>query len=285
MDPRIWGPYGWYFLHTVCENYIGKNKLEYYNCIKSIGHVIPCHECREHFQEMFYDSFPGKALLETNANILGEWIFDTHNRVNKRLRKPIMTQSNKPNYMEKLSHAKFFKFVDIIIESGYEFNKKANVSLQSFQYYLSFVSSLDTVFPCLECRKIIKTMWKKTKLCSTSTIGELYAWYMKIRDKLLEHHLFVNDNLNVLFKCSDEPIRTVRTKQSGIATIGKKLITKKGKKKGKKDIFLQLVNTEGKTISTNLLKNTDKGKKDIRDMIFLTDEDIAYKKKCRKYGF
>ena len=54
MEPEIWGPNAWLFLHTVTFNYpknptvIDRNN--YYDFFNSLQNVLPCPKCQEHFK-------------------------------------------------------------------------------------------------------------------------------------------------------------------------------------------------------------------------------------------
>ena len=86
MDPNIWGPYGWYFIHILTYNYTGKNRRAYYNLYKSLGHIIPCHNCQQHYKDMFALD-PLTTILRKPSHNLIKWGQHLHNRVNERIGK------------------------------------------------------------------------------------------------------------------------------------------------------------------------------------------------------
>ena len=55
MEPNIWGPHAWFFLHTVALMYPEQpNELEkqhYLNFFKNIGNILPCYICRENYRQ------------------------------------------------------------------------------------------------------------------------------------------------------------------------------------------------------------------------------------------
>lgn len=83
MDPKIWGPSGWLFLHTITFNYptnpTEEDKKNYKLFFESLKNVIPCPICSEHYKENLK-----KIPIKLNSkDELIEWLFDIHNSVNK----------------------------------------------------------------------------------------------------------------------------------------------------------------------------------------------------------
>ena len=58
MNPSIWGPKAWFFLHSVSFNYpdnpTKNDKVEYKRFFESIQYILPCDNCKEHFSDNFY---------------------------------------------------------------------------------------------------------------------------------------------------------------------------------------------------------------------------------------
>ena len=86
MDPAIWGPPAWKFLHLLTLNYPNspsfEDKYKYKEFIIALHRVLPCYTCSQHFE---------KKIKETNFNdilksreSLFEWFVDVHNDVNKQ---------------------------------------------------------------------------------------------------------------------------------------------------------------------------------------------------------
>ena len=94
MEPTIWGPPAWKFLHTITFQYPeypnDKDKKEYYMFFNSLKNVLPCPNCREHYSINF-QKFP--IRLESRDNLV-EWLIDIHNEVN------VMAQKRKYSYDE-----------------------------------------------------------------------------------------------------------------------------------------------------------------------------------------
>lgn len=95
VPPEIWGPVFWCTLHLVSMGYPEtptysekRAAKEFYS---SLIYLLPCPECRSHFQEIF-QVMPVDTWLDNRAS-LTEWVWMLHNRVNERLGKPTLTQS------------------------------------------------------------------------------------------------------------------------------------------------------------------------------------------------
>ena len=91
MDPNIWGPPTWLFLHTVTFNYptnpTKEDKENYYKFFDSLKHTIPCPICKNHYIE----NINNNPIQLNNKDELIEWLFDIHNSVNKINNKKVYT--------------------------------------------------------------------------------------------------------------------------------------------------------------------------------------------------
>lgn len=86
MKPEKWGPHAWIFLHTITFNYpIKPTEEDKYNMkqfINSLGNVLPCEKCREHFRDNLV-KYPLTDEILNNKNKLIYWMIDIHNSVNR----------------------------------------------------------------------------------------------------------------------------------------------------------------------------------------------------------
>jgi hypothetical protein len=91
MEPNIWGPPAWTFLHTITFQYpeypTDLDKQKYYTFFNSLKNVLPCPNCKEHYSENF-ENIP--IRLESREDLI-EWLIDIHNEVNKKNNKRIYT--------------------------------------------------------------------------------------------------------------------------------------------------------------------------------------------------
>ena len=97
MEPNIWGPAAWLFLHSVTfqypENPSHLDKEKYYTFFRSIQNVLPCPNCREHYKQNLKDI---PIRLDSREDLV-EWLIDVHNEVNKK------------NYKRELSYEEVYK--------------------------------------------------------------------------------------------------------------------------------------------------------------------------------
>lgn len=92
MDKNVWGKPMWSTIHLVALGYPEYEPsadivVKYHQFFISLGYVIPCDECRTHYNSMLADMPP---VLE-NRDTLFKWTIDIHNMVNERLGKDKVT--------------------------------------------------------------------------------------------------------------------------------------------------------------------------------------------------
>lgn len=83
LDPKLWGPALWHFIHTTCLIYPAepteKDKKRYSFFFRNLKHIIPCPFCQTHYKENI-KKFPPK--LESRDSLF-KWSIDFHNLVNE----------------------------------------------------------------------------------------------------------------------------------------------------------------------------------------------------------
>ena len=84
MDPNIWGPHAWQFLHTITLAYPDNPTLEDKNnhaiFFNNIQYILPCQKCKDHYSQNIQIS-PVEQHLD-NKETLFKWLIDIHNKVN-----------------------------------------------------------------------------------------------------------------------------------------------------------------------------------------------------------
>ena len=93
MDPTIWGPSYWFFLHTVAFNY-PKNpttiqKKIHYRLIHNFHEFLPNKTIAGIFVKML-EKYPITPYLDTQKDFI-QWMHFIHNQINIRLNKPTIT--------------------------------------------------------------------------------------------------------------------------------------------------------------------------------------------------
>jgi len=95
MDPDIWGPSAWKFLHSVSFTYplqpSNQDKEHYKQFFEQLCYVLPCIDCCFNYQKEIETYDIDEAL--TSRVKLTRWVVDIHNSVNRRLGKREMKYS------------------------------------------------------------------------------------------------------------------------------------------------------------------------------------------------
>tara|TARA_B100001057_G_C22813944_1_gene936583 strand:+ start:411 stop:878 length:468 start_codon:yes stop_codon:yes gene_type:complete len=90
MDPKIWGPHFWYVLHITSLNYPENpsqyEKRAYYDFYTSIKDILPCKNCKNHYNT-YIMQHPINPFLDKKTDLI-QWVVNIHNFVNKSLDKP-----------------------------------------------------------------------------------------------------------------------------------------------------------------------------------------------------
>jgi len=90
LDPKIWGPHYWFFLHTIAMSYpIHPNavtKRKYYDFVQNIPLFIPVESMAGEFSKLL-DQYPVQPYLDNKESFI-RWMWFIHNKINIKLEKP-----------------------------------------------------------------------------------------------------------------------------------------------------------------------------------------------------
>lgn len=93
LDPSIWGPHFWFFIHTICISYPHHpndiTKKKYYDFIMSLPSFIPNETIGTNFSQLL-DQYPITPYLDNRESIV-KWAHFIHNKINEKLEKPKIT--------------------------------------------------------------------------------------------------------------------------------------------------------------------------------------------------
>ncbi len=93
IDPTIWGPHLWKFMHYYTLSYpedpTEEDKDNLYNFFNTIQTVLPCEKCRYNFKSHLEKTPLTEEIMSNNVNVV-RWLFDIHNEVNKSTNKPVL---------------------------------------------------------------------------------------------------------------------------------------------------------------------------------------------------
>ena len=128
MDPIVWGPKLWFFIHTIALNYPDNPTYQditsYEEFFNNLKFTIPCDKCKLHYRQRL-DKKPIRNFL-TDSNTLFKYTIDLHNEVNKSLGKRIYSYDEvveiykkhyNKNYEVNNIFKKIFSIRNIIIVS------------------------------------------------------------------------------------------------------------------------------------------------------------------------
>lgn len=89
-DPKIWGPSGWIFLHSVTKGYpecpTEEDKRVMKDFFIKTGKVLPCERCRANYS-LHLIKYPLTNEILASRQKLEKWLLNIHNEVNKQLEK------------------------------------------------------------------------------------------------------------------------------------------------------------------------------------------------------
>ena len=95
LDPKIWGPHYWFFIHTVAMTYpIRPNavtKKKYYEFIQNLPLFIPVESLSGEFSKLI-DKYPVTPYLDNRESLI-RWTHFVHNKINQKLEKPQISLS------------------------------------------------------------------------------------------------------------------------------------------------------------------------------------------------
>ena len=84
MKPSLWGSHLWYILHIITFDYpdnpTSYDKIAYRDFFTNIKNVLPCKECKKHYNTFITD-YPITPHLDRKSDLV-KWLIQIHNFVN-----------------------------------------------------------------------------------------------------------------------------------------------------------------------------------------------------------
>jgi hypothetical protein len=121
LDPTVWGPHYWFFLHTVAHSY-PKNpnavtKRKYYDLIINMPLFIPHDDMGDTFAELL-NKYPVTPYLDNRESFM-RWVTFIHNKINNIVGHPEIS------YLESLDrYESYYKPKEIVISEKFQLSKK-----------------------------------------------------------------------------------------------------------------------------------------------------------------
>jgi len=95
LDPKVWGPKYWFFLHTITMCYPHRpntlTKKKYYEFIHNFHLFIPVENISSQFTKLL-DEYPVTPYLDSRDSFI-RWMHFIHNKINEHLEKPKISLS------------------------------------------------------------------------------------------------------------------------------------------------------------------------------------------------
>jgi hypothetical protein len=122
IEPEIWGPYYWGFLHTIAFCYPNYpttiTKKKYYEFIHNLPLFIPTESISKSFSKLL-DKYPVTPYLDNKTSFI-RWTHFIHNKINKKLDKSTIKFDkffSEYNYRKKNKKNNYKSIIKIIFFS------------------------------------------------------------------------------------------------------------------------------------------------------------------------
>ena len=104
MNPEVWGPPAWTFLHSVTlaypDNPTDTDKTNYEKFFTSLQPILPCAKCSQNYYKHLQED-PISNNLD-NKKSLVNWLINVHNKVNSTNDKRVLTYNEVMNHYKLL---------------------------------------------------------------------------------------------------------------------------------------------------------------------------------------
>ena len=125
MNPEVWGPPAWTFLHSVTlaypDNPSDVDKSNYENFFNTLQPILPCAKCSQNYYIHLQED-PISNHLDSKKSLVN-WLINVHNKVNKINNKEELT------YNEVMNHYKLLYNGDLTNKPLKESNNMTNTIL------------------------------------------------------------------------------------------------------------------------------------------------------------
>jgi len=126
LDPKVWGPHYWFFLHTISVTYPHHpnaiTKKIYYDLIQNLYIFLPIEKIAREFSDLL-QQYPITPYLDNRESFV-RWVWFIHNKINEKLESPKITleqfyKEYYENYKPKdVKHYEYYKMRSKLIYVG-----------------------------------------------------------------------------------------------------------------------------------------------------------------------
>ena len=96
LDPKVWGPHYWFFLHTIAMTYPNHpnavTKKKYYEFIQTLPLFIPLEQMSSDFEKLL-NNYPVQPYQDNRESFI-RWVWFIHNKINKKIEKEPISLSD-----------------------------------------------------------------------------------------------------------------------------------------------------------------------------------------------
>jgi hypothetical protein len=105
LNPIIWGPHAWIFLHSVTLSYsncpTNNEKQNMKKFMNSVGKILPCEKCRNNFKKHILKHELNNNVLNSKKSLV-KWMLNMHNEVNHSTGKEKITYEQLLDIYDKM---------------------------------------------------------------------------------------------------------------------------------------------------------------------------------------
>lgn len=204
-----WGSILWDGLHAILSGYprepTEEHKKNYRNYIESLGSVLPCEECQEHWQEVLEE----KPLMDgdmINRETINRWSMDIHNVVNRKLGKNV--KYNWRQYCEKFPSIKGTRYTED--NEDPEDNEDDEITEEIIQVKAEKIKPQKV--------RVKKVIPNPDKILRDPSLGKIHSNVpMQWRNSVLSQPKYIQIRQSKVVKVKVEPKGKPRRKKCGCA--------------------------------------------------------------------
>lgn len=181
MDKNFWGPEYWHTIHLLAISLTTKEQIpKYIEFVRSLQLLLPCVECRKHFQANL-KTLPPEKNAESNETLF-LWSYMFHDLVNKQLhKKSISFDYARRKYIDMMSYINNWgpHVWRVIHTSTINYNGTA----QNFNAYKTMIKALTHILPCTVCSEHLKSNLRDINMDNFKKDNhQLFTWSYILHD-------------------------------------------------------------------------------------------------------
>uniref|UniRef100_A0A6C0IWE8 thiol oxidase n=1 Tax=viral metagenome TaxID=1070528 RepID=A0A6C0IWE8_9ZZZZ len=120
MESKIWGPSGWFFLHSITLNYPDNpnnyQKKIFHDFFNILPAVLPCDICKKNLKNKI-EKYPIRFHLDSKQQ-LTKWLVTIHNMSNIETKSPTISYKTfLNNYKYIYSKTNYKKYIFLVISA------------------------------------------------------------------------------------------------------------------------------------------------------------------------